>query len=324
MFNSAHFKMADFTKAGGENVVLTKAPYNLSPVVATIIARATEVRKNLNGRPLVIMMGEDHSVSSHVISQLLTISEMQQRYKINKAAYAVELPYNHVVPLLTIVDGDSDDTARTKIENDHTGNMSLNRILKMGGWYNASFSQISLLNHCLSKSIPTCFADAATLPDDRFLMDCEDPFVRQYLVEKGKDMANVLRSDSPFGVEIRNHFMVNRVQSLIKNTNATTVVMGVGNDHIFGVRNQLMFDASLANLFYKAAMDFMVVIPFGKHIPIQQLPHEALEFFPQTIGVLGMDEKEFLGNAKKSELAYIQKIVTASGRASKVPSPSRG
>ena len=320
MFKTTHLKIADFTQAGGETLNLRNSPFNLSPITSTILSRAKKVRENLNGRPLVILMGEQHCVASHVLAQLLTISEMHAKYKINKAAFATELSYNSAMPLLTGGGGYSEEGAKALIANDDNGLMSLQRILKMGGWKNAPFSQATLLNHCLAKSIPTCLADAATLPEDRFLMDCDDPYIRDYLAQKGKDMVSVMRADSLLGIEIRNHFMVARVQKFIEKTNATTVVMGVGNDHIFGLRNQYMFETSLANLFHKAAMDFMVVVPFGNHISIQRLPDEAVQFFPQTIGVIGMDEKEFAGYSKKSEIPYIQKVIRASGRSSHAPS----
>ncbi|OFW96448.1 MAG: hypothetical protein A3J37_07075 [Alphaproteobacteria bacterium RIFCSPHIGHO2_12_FULL_45_9] len=323
MSKNVRLRMMDFQLAGGKDVFLRNSAFDLSPAINAILDRVEKVRSHLNGRPLVVLMGEDHRISSHIILQLLTLSKLHRKYK-RDVGFSAELPYNVAIPLW-MQRGHSIEEAKIILSGDSDGQLSLKEILNRELSIDAIQSHGALWNHCLTKGISTCFADAAEHPKNGSWIDWEDEKVREAASIGHLNGISHLNATTSVGVDVRNIFMSKQVASHMKCSGIQVMVMGVGAAHIFGLQEKYEFEGSLARHFERANIPFIAIMPFGRALSIHQIPTEASRFFGHTIGIVGMDETSFpmekIGGTLKEEADYISAIIQSSGELARAPMP---
>ena len=267
-------------------------PFDLRPAVTSIIDRIEKVRKHLNGRPMVVLMGEDHYVSSHVLLQYLTLTYLK-RQNITNISMGVEIPSN--MPKFSLSQkGNNDEEIENILNQDETGEISLSEILGAQNIFGAApISQQSLLRYCLDKSIATCFADAAVLEQDSDILDLEDSrnksMIQAHMLQ---DMPSH-NSLEPEGVIFRNLFMFDRIKTHMAEVGAKLTILKVGAAHIWGSGDKFKFKGSLAQLFGAANIPFITVLPFGNSFSIEEVPPEAQKYFWQTIAVDRYERRAF-------------------------------
>lgn len=299
--------------SGGDVVPLHQNPYDLRPAVTAIVERIEKVRASLNGKPLIVLMGESHEIAAHSVLTTLTLRALH-RQNPSKIAFGVELPYDVIIADLLYNNRHTPEEAAGLMMSDYDGQLNLRTYLDYIASDMATLSHRMTLEFCQSKEISTCFADAAMSKDDDNYIDLQDPYNIDVFQKKIENLnTDRVNARSPMGVALRNIIMQERLTTHLRYSGADTMIVSCGAAHVWGDGRNDEYEHSLAAFFHEAGTPCLSVLPIGRIIPPEIIPDDAATSFADSVIITGLIEKAFFEKMSAHEITHIEKIMSASG-----------
>lgn len=272
---------------------------------ATVIADRAREHRAVDGKPLVILMGEEHTNPAHRMLQTLVLQKLHRH---GRVAHGSEYGHNKLGEILDdaplFMGLNPDEKARVSAA-DHDGALLLDAYLML---YTARFAPVSehtkfLL--CRSLHISTRFNDLALKRLGDF--DLHDPLTRQ--VTGGRK----LESDSGLAISLRNAAMVAASQAHMQHARPDFYVHDCGLAHVFGMAGQYSYVNSLAARFRAAGIATLCVVPGTDSFGLADLPDDSTGSMADTLFINGLDDAEYEMCDSVAEAAYVRTLAKNSG-----------
>jgi hypothetical protein len=276
-------------------------PYNLAPAAAAIseavkCAMDEETAKGERGKPIVLIMGEEHKTPTHKLLKAMVIEHLDIQAK--KIIFAMEADYttNRRTPSYT--------TLSSYILNQTTH----------------------------QKGLPIIFNDAARLEENKnneyaTTLKQNDSLnkisIDHYCKNNSIHIDKPIDLKLPAAMAIRNHFMATYATHHLQKQNSKIVIQSTGAAHVLGnADKEFKFKHSLAQCYINLGYRVITVLPdlsdkINFRIPEDSFRHKNI----QTIQVKGLadhtfsyDVYSFIKNSLyNQERQVIEKISNASG-----------
>ncbi len=195
-----------------------RPPFN----VARAYTKLTDIIAQRKGdKPLVVLLGECHSVPEYILLNMLLLRHVQERYE--RVAFGYETPYNQLEKMLRIVL--PQEVAPLVADMDVDGAMVL------------TLAQITFdsnawqFDMCRDRGIKTIFNDAASDPSTETL-SMDNAEVRR-TARQLNITSDYIDVHEPEGMRIRNHTMVSRAMAYMAQHDVRVFVQQCGAAHIF-------------------------------------------------------------------------------------------
>lgn len=296
-------------------------PYDLRPAVAAILEAIDARRKTLaKGQKIVVLMGEEHATSSHILLQLFLIDALRKRGE--RFTVSIEQPhnlwkYNKALPDAGYI-------------FDPAAACALSKFL---AFYAADVCPVShrkFYQYLLNNKNLVVFSDAARKESagKRFL-DQADPITRLFIQRHASNQETSSQKEistgpnSP-GTKIRNHMIVDLTLGHANRHEADLVIFCGGSNHILGYDfpgfpelGKEPYSTSLTSLFKQVCALPIPVMPESYLIGFQSsigLEHDALRQLESSIYIGGMKKDKF-GEKYQNELLedlFIKNVLEAS------------
>ncbi len=261
-----------------------KNPYDLGPPADIILRAIQETRADMEAtgdtRPLVILMGETHSMPAHVGLQEAVMSRMQQQ-KLD-FSLRIELPHDFLTKKL------AGNRSRVSYEQyDPEGRARLSCFATKFIHDYAPATSISNITFCLQHKITTIFNDAARNQDDS--IDFDDDLTCKAANDLHISTETSICEASTNQMAIRNKVMAS--WPLEKDT----ILQKTGTLHIFGHNKNLPFTQSLTSTYEQAGARILPIFITTKYMSagINSLPRDAYHRLPGCVLVDGLAEERF-------------------------------
>lgn len=279
------------------NVDCSASPLDLRPAADVIVRAARDALARIDDDvPLVVIMGETHSMSAHVemkhivasrflnepFGQTMTVNfEQTHNYlaKIMREGFGMNIP-DHI--FYRIGEGDPD------------GSAVLSSHIACSQDCFAPQAAHDAVNFCYSAGIRAQFSDAARI---RFDLDRRDPLTRQIAADRGLDIDTMdTNAELPHGMALRNAVMASRALSHARQSDARVIVQFTGLNHVFGNHSrQYRYEDSLCAAFQDAGAHVLPVFVTTRdyNSGVNDLPPESYGQLSRSVIVDGLSEKEF-------------------------------
>lgn len=262
-------------QAGAQIVSCAPNPMDLQPALTAIMQRIKDVSASLNGRPLVVLVGENHEMPSHKILQTLLLKKLRESHPDNMAC-GVEVPGNKLGEIVSSVGGDNLTAAEKRQLNteDPSGQKAIGAYLAYINPLSAPVARHTQLDFCRSAHIPTRFTDAAeTAAQD---LDASDPLTGKIMKAHPpgwRDNATGSEGTGAYDLKIRNLVMTAEAQEHLKQVGAGLYVQQAGVAHILGSKiHKSGYSDSLQARFRQAGFDTLSILITSKEFDLKDIP----------------------------------------------------
>lgn len=328
----AEFNLFDrFFKAGS---VTAKRPVTFTPPAGTpatdlrpqadaILDTAIErLAKATPKRPLIIVLGETHDISSHLVLHELILDRLAPLVKGagKKLAFGYEWDHNwlsRAVSNATYGDVSSDLQQCFNID-DTKGTRAIKSLLAVHNFEDAPVAFKNLMMYLLKSGIPVRMDDAALGPDARGQIDTSDTTTRNAAQTMKLDPAEAINSNSAQGFALRNLVMARNALRHVADTGASVYILGTGGEHVLGNAAQdLAYDTSLYHNLRALGADVLPVLLASpnerKDIVLSDQASQALAQSGLVIEGLAETGFTYGKDSPAKEGEYIRKICRDSG-----------
>lgn len=289
-------------------------PYDLRPLAYAITNRIEALRELKPDEPVIVPLGEDHTI---IQTQMLQQAVMQAC--LNRGlipAFTVEEKHNMFAMLSDITEMELDDDAK-KLLLDHDPH---NRILsKLLLFCSVDQKDTQQWKFCDERHISIGFNDAArfSLEDDTSILDYTDDVTRRNAKKLGyptslddiderdtdtlsdDDVAVIEHKGHKFlsatGFHIRNNIMVEKTLEQYKAQTPDVMIMKTGSIHVFGLNHPLQHlphEESLSHIFRKHTKALLPFSPIFNQLPISREADMTHAIFAKG---MGEDSTRFIG-----------------------------
>jgi len=213
-------------------------PYDLRPAADIIVGAAHKMMEDLpEGTPLVILMGEVHSMPAHKELQHMVASRLledEDKFTVN-----FEFPHNEwATEAQKSMGFDVPEPLYYDCSSyDGNGRGALSAFMGFADTSGAPVARHNMMAFCYDREIPAVFNDAARNGN---YLDLKDPYTaavaNEYAREHGL-MAQKIHILDSIGIAIRNIVMAQRGVSHAKQSGASLILQLVGGGHVFGYTN---------------------------------------------------------------------------------------
>lgn len=266
-------------------IFCTRNPFDLRPAVDGILAAIERRRQTTDGKPLVVLMGENHNLPSHHMLQLMVIKKLCQDDQ--SLAYGIELPHNWLGTMLAAKTARkiSRDVITNLEKMDSNGRRILTMVLAFTRGINSPVSHFTSQNFIRQKGLSVCFNDAAETGYKNFEplppgLDPEDPHLRNILERYSwENIGQNVDPRTPEGVSLRNIVLMENICTHAKNAKAKVYIQQCGMNHLFGRLGASNYEDSLGAKFMKAGIPFLSVFinTLGNEFDKYELPPEIVK-----------------------------------------------
>lgn len=295
-------------------------PCDLRPAVDGLMSRIENVSKSLReGQPLVILMGEQHNLPSHIMLQHLLLDRLRKSAA-SRVAVGFEEPRN--LPDVILNKGFDINTRHVPpgalMAADRDGYKSLSAALALWNPDDAPLSVLSLFDFC-RQNFSSRFNDAAKVcGPSGFInrIDKKDPATSAVMTRLGMDCGGILSPISPPGLKLRNIMMAESAMTHIRESGARLYIQRCGRTHIFGdIKGGHHYQDSLTALFADAGA---AVLPVFVDIPKFDAEQTLQTAFKapetrHTMIVKNLCDKEFMDTKSDGEAGFINELARHSG-----------
>jgi hypothetical protein len=185
------------------------------------------------GQPLVVLLGERHSIPAHNILNMQVVKKLADSGQ--KIAVALEKPYN-LMDLEFFETSSRMPGAYAAPESlkrrDKDGALSLAVFMGHAEFSMASHSETMFCRFLLRHGITTAFTDAKK---EGGILDHEDPSVAQSLQECFGNAAAGVATEGREGIYARNNHMARKIRELAQASGARIIVQSCGAGHVLGM-----------------------------------------------------------------------------------------
>ncbi len=238
------------------------------------------IRERKGDKPLVILTGEVHDVTSHVLLPQVAMQSASMADPGFKIAHGIERSHN----LLDILLRDRDPR---EVSADLTLAQAYMQYEHPQG---APITRRNVMDYCIRHSIPVQAVDTAGSPDGDGFLDQSEPSTRALVeIYAPKLLGEQIPGNTAEGLRLRNLMALHRMKQDIAHTGADVYVVPYGGAHLLGWKrmedmNEGPFPTkeSLGQLLHDDA-DVDVLILFANH------PRFGTEKIPEDVdpGLLG-------------------------------------
>ena len=308
----------------GWHVDCAPNPMDLRPAVETILRALDETRaKGTDGKPLMVLFGEVHSVPAYC--HLLPFVANRLHARGEDFVVAQERPFNLWAEATAwgMEPSVPEDLLRQpSYLYDETGRGAVLSALCCVQIGMAPVSTHNELAFFQDKGLKVVFNDVAR---DRFLLeiDLENPVVARAM--QAQPRRNHLHCDgrnstAPEGIAIRNAVMADLAVDFARRHKVPFILQQTGLTHLFGNetdRRACAYADSLHAMATHRGMEVLAVLPTNHHYKcgLNLLPSGAQRALKDTVVIDGLAEDEF-GHEYKDpamEKAHLCEMLTASG-----------
>lgn len=307
-------------------------PYDVRPATDKILDMAAKLtREKQDGKPVVILMGENHDTSAHMVLQHDLVSRLSQIKA--KASLCFEYSNNIAFELAPSILKDvakqvglsGDDMAALDLPEDiryqfhiydKNGLMGIAIHSFNGSRLDRSnVAKQNLKRFCYNHRFPCAFTDVAKKysdSDDYGTLDNGDPDVGYYARELGFSEEEY-STICPEGMAIRNAVIAERIMECADHNNSDVVVQITGMAHVFGEMSQgFAYEHSLHAALEKHGAHILPVI-IDKWKFSHKIPEGAEKAFAQSVFIKGLPESSFEPDEADKETALISRMHKESG-----------
>lgn len=297
-------------------------PCDLGPAIRILTDVIEEELDRLDPEePLVILMGEGHSLPVHMMLQigvmkhLAGLRDADPEDSSRNFVMASEMPFNNTAVLVQREDTyglDIPENLKYRIqEHDPDGHLGLEAIITKNPVNNAPRSKERVFQTALQYEIPTVFNDAARKEiDGNTCLDLNDPQLANAVPEESRDMNVPL--DSPLGYALRNRIMMKRAFEFAHKQTARIIFQACGTNHLFGVENnEAKYSHSLASQFKAAGcrtLGIFITSESNDCTPEQITDTQAWQEHSNTVILRGLDDKACYKSSPATEERYLEKL----------------
>lgn len=181
------------------------------------------------GRRVVVLMGENHTIPSHLVFQEAVIRGLEQDQK--PFILAQECGHNRVSYILNGIWGKDAPEVGALARDEYE---TLTRLLNISfGSEQSPLTKTLLCQEQHKRKIPTINCDLAIEYDDNNSLDTKDPWTRDIVAShSGSGTIDRISAISSEGVALRNIGMVEKL--LEKTDDRDLVLLSTGITHLFG------------------------------------------------------------------------------------------
>lgn len=302
-------------ESGAEMVSCASQPMNLQTAVSAIMERIEAVSASLNGRPLVVLIGENHELPAHKILQTLLLQKLHAR-KTQGLACGMEVAGNTPARVIERIVENATLSPEEKYRlntDDPSGQDALSAYLAYINPTPAPVSRHTHLEFCRSAGIPTRFTDAAeTISED---LDSKDPVTGKIMKDNPPGWRDSVRGHEGTGsydFKIRNLVMAHEAQKHLQQVGAQLYIQQSGVAHTLGSKpHKSAYQDSLHARFKEAGVDTLSVLLTSRMFNLGDIPSEASSHLSECIVVTNIDEKT-VGKYDGDEAEYIRALAIKS------------
>ena len=296
-----------------DNHFVVADPHDLAPA-EDIIWRAIEAELQKGPaptpeNPLIILVGEKHTIPSHSLLQLGILERMAKYRSENpddparQVMYAVEHPRNMVERTahhFGLRLGNHKDIGERLEKVDTDGRLAARSSVSV---FLPNFGQISsrlLMNNAMALDIPITFTDAriprdAQTETEMATLDKSDPAAQNASLKlSGRSLDSIdvdIDWRSGLGLALRNRMMVDKTLADAKEKGASIIIQHVGDSHVMGNKDEPGADP-LFGMVQTYQDEGVRVLPVFAQTPDHVMQHE-LDRNPNTIILEGLSDAEF-------------------------------
>ncbi len=298
--------------------------------VRAVLDRRMEMdRTGDRTKPLVVLVGETHSVVAHPIFQILMMDGIRSRESL---AVARELNHAFLEQVFDRFsqDQDSDDLAQLK-EEDHQGEMSLCAGSGFIKYFWCDHSKVTLEHFLYRNKIPVFCTDACT---DDGRIDIRDTSTAESMRECFGRVVKRMKSTEEQGMQVRNHHMTGKIEALSRQHRPRILMQICGAAHINGYRDvfarkNISTKYSLGTYLKERAVPFMAlplltesskkIIPaqcrFEKEwVPVRTLPESDAVYDPDGgCRILSLLFNRASFRSRRAEMDYLNPVLERVG-----------
>ena len=301
--------------------------------IQTILNKRAEMdRAGLQDEPLIVVHGENHTMTGHKLHLMAVLDGLNQaresclmafetQHDLLIQDYAVEGGYRRTV---------ESDNALRRQDRERAGALTLQNYKAFYGSSKSDHAHKTVMQYCHQTGTPSVFTDAATRSDG--YLDKNDPATRDSIASCRGKLRSLLRisSKEPEGVHVRNHHMLNCARETAKQYDSRIILQQTGNAHVVG--HSLFNDEPrhsqlvLSNKFFEAALGHL---PVSGPLPVTDDDMQLLERYgvaqedlswcrlPQTLASYDSFTDAPKGEAdlqcRAAEAEYVGRILQAIG-----------
>lgn len=287
------------TQSGAEVVSCAANSMDLQPALSAIMQRIENVSASLNGRPLVVLIGENHELPAHKILQTLLLTKLHGQ-RPDKIACGMEISGNKLGQIVSCIENKNLTSAEKReiSTQDPSGQMALSAYLAYINPLSAPVARHTQLAFCRSSKIPTRFTDAADNSAED--LDSEDPVTGAIMKAHPpgwRDNDKGTEGTGAYDLKIRNLVMTAEAQKHIQETGAQLYIQQAGVAHILGSKiHKAAYKDSLQARFKQAGFDTLSVIVTSKDFDLKDIPaFELPTDLSDCLFIGNIDEKRVRG-----------------------------
>ena len=301
--------MLDCSPYKGAIVDCSANQLDLRPAVDEIMSAVNWILDRIpEDVPLVILAGEDHWRSIHVVLQQVVLAECLKS-KI-PVALGFELAHDYADRLVEsgkIISFDAFNFSK-EVKN-YAAYQSYPTKL-------APLAHKALLSFCLRNGISTSFNDLSVKGSgSSWKINLEDDFTRAMFAEAfGSELNEDVSPTKSNGINLRNRAIVSNAMSHIKRARSRLYVQATGSAHVFGYEDfGWPYDESLCKKFFEEGCAVLPVLPESSaEFSGFSFPPDASEALQQSIIIKGL-RADYFEEPTIAEDRFVKKVCIESG-----------
>lgn len=242
---------------------------NAERAAAAILARREALdREGREDAPLVVLAGEKHGVSAHIVYHMLILRRLLESGQ--KIAVGLERPYDFLPFMFFQTEKRRKDqsVAAEILRRDLSGEVALKTDLLCFNVRHAVHAGAAFTRFLLDRRIPSALLDVAETDS---AIDVRDPFAAASLKRCFGFVAEGIRCRSLDGICVRNDHMMRKARIFARETGARILFQRGGAGHAAGYRD-MEAEYSLSHRFRRAGIPFFALLPLCRDFSVSDLP----------------------------------------------------